>query len=126
MVEIGLKYLGKKAPFTLSPAYLTESVQVNKEDDQILWFEDNIALRLMKDNPRMFEKVGERGSESDAISVPSAEEIEEDKFDSMTKRQIEAYARENYEIELDMRHNRDTLIEQIRNLEETTKFKEPE
>ena len=116
MIEFGLKYLGHKAPFVLSPAYLPEPVQVHKDDGQILWFEDFIANRLMTDNPRMFEKVGERGNE--LISVETVEEAPQDKFVPMTKKGIQAYVKENFEVDLDMRKNRDTLIAEAKAIEE--------
>ena len=115
----------------LSPAYLPEPVQVHKDDGQILWFEDFIAKRLMTDNPRMFEKVGER--------TVGEEEVEEDEstaipefglLSDMTKKELEAYAKGNFGVDLDMRHNRRTLIEEVKALigrdETDTEPEEPE
>jgi len=116
MIEVGLKYLGKKAPFTLSPAYLETPVQIHKVKDFVFWVPKKAAARLFADNPRMFQKMGERGD--DGVVIQREEmEISRDPFAERTKREIKGYAQEKFGVELDMRSSRDDLIRQVKEME---------
>ena len=71
-----------------------------------------------------YEKVVERHAENNKKVVnhepievqPTSDKIDMRQIESMSKKQLEAFAREEFNVDLDRRHNKKRLLNQIRKL----------
>ena len=66
-----------------------------------------------------YEQVVERHAENNNTKVVNHEPVEVEPapdIEKMTKKQLEAFARETFNVELDRRHNKKRLINQVRKL----------
>ena len=66
-----------------------------------------------------YEQVVERHAENNNTKVVNHEPVEVEPapdIEKMTKKQLEAFARETFNVELDRRHNKKRLLNQVRKL----------
>ena len=84
MLEIGLKYKGKKNgkgfPFILKNPRIGTPLEFTSKDT-VVWVEKAIGDWLILNNPKMFDIEGTRGKEQLAVPIGKAVEVTDDAED---------------------------------------------
>jgi hypothetical protein len=71
--EVGLVYRGKKAPLTIENSRLSAPVKF-PNNKKVIWTPKSDADLLMKENPKMFAKAGERMVDEEIVAQESVVE----------------------------------------------------